>query len=232
MRSRWRIRTWALIAAMVLIPIGLLGFYTFTLASTQITDAVKAGGRSTPIAARQFIQQTRQTLALQITFGAVVLSAAALATIFALTRIAAGNRGLTAELRDLSDTAVYQERSLVETLMDNIPDHIYFKDQKSRFIRINKSMARRFKLKDSSEAVGKTDFDFFTSEHAQQAFNDEQQILRTGTPMVDREEKETWPDGSVSWVSTIKQCLYGRQGEILGTFGLSRDITARKMAEE
>src|SRR5205809_1425245 len=124
------------------------------------------------------------------------------------------------------------EPFLMETLMDNIPDHIYFKDRQSRFIRVNKAMARRFNLRDPGEAMGKTDFDFFTAEHAQQAFNDEQEMIRTGKPMVDREEKETWPDGSVSWVSTTKQTLHNKTGEIIGTFGLSRDITARKTAEE
>ena len=134
--------------------------------------------------------------------------------------------------RRRTEQALLRARFLMETLMDNIPDHIYFKDRESRFIRINKAMAKRFKLKDARDAVGKTDFDFFTAEHAQQAFDDEQEIIRSGKPMVDREEKETWPDGSVSWVSTTKQCLLGRQDEIIGTFGLSRDITARKTAEE
>ena len=133
---------------------------------------------------------------------------------------------------DQGASRILPEPFLMETLLNNIPDHIYFKDRESRFIRVNKAMARRFNLGNAAEAIGKTDFDFFTAEHAQQAFDDEQEIIRTGKPMVDREEKETWPDGSVSWVSTTKQCLRGQNGEIMGTFGLSRDITPRKMAEE
>jgi PAS domain S-box-containing protein len=145
--------------------------------------------------------------------------------------------GISAITRDLSgqkrvEHALSQERFLIETLMDNIPDHIYFKDLESRFIRVNRAMARRFGLAEPAEAVGKSDFDFFTAEHAKQALADEQEIVRTGKAMVDHEEKETWPDGSVSWVSTTKECLRGKQGEILGTFGLSRDITARKAAED
>src|SRR3954470_375478 len=128
--------------------------------------------------------------------------------------------------------ALSDEGFLIETLMDHIPDHIYFKDRESRFLRINKAMARRFGLKDPLEALGKTDFDFFTVEHAQQALKDEQEILRSGRAMIDREEKETWPDGTVSWVSTTKQCLRDPRGVVIGTFGLSRDITGRKLAEE
>ncbi len=144
--------------------------------------------------------------------------------------------GVSAITRDITERkraeeAFNQERYLVNTLMDNIPDHIYFKDQQSRFLRVNRSMATSFNLKDPAEAVGRTDFDYFSSEHAQQAFADEQEIMRTGQPLVGREEKETWPDGSVSWVSTTKECLRDQDGKISGTFGLSRDITARKEAE-
>jgi PAS domain S-box-containing protein len=134
--------------------------------------------------------------------------------------------------RKRAEAALEEERFLMEALMDNIPDRIYFKDRESRFLRINKPMAKAFKLKEPSEAVGKTDFDFFLPEHAQQAFEDEQQIVRTGEPLVGREEKETWPDGSLTWVSTTKMPLRDKAGKIIGTFGLSRDISDRKHAEE
>ncbi|MDB6032334.1 MAG: sensory transduction histidine kinase, partial [Verrucomicrobiales bacterium] len=145
--------------------------------------------------------------------------------------------GLSFMVRDITERKqaeedLVRERYLVETLMDAIPDHIYFKDRESRFIRINRSMALRFNLQDPEAAVAKTDFDFFTREHADQAFRDEQEIIKTGRSLVNREEKETWPDGSVSWVSTTKICLRDKKGTIIGTFGLSRDITARKQAEE
>jgi PAS domain S-box-containing protein len=116
--------------------------------------------------------------------------------------------------------------------MEHIPDNIYFKGPDSRFIRINKAAAKWFRVGTPAHAVGKDDFDLFTSEHAQAAFEDEQRIIRTGEPIWHLEEKETWPDGRVTWVDTSKLPLRDRAGRIIGTFGISRDITDRKRAEE
>jgi diguanylate cyclase (GGDEF)-like protein/PAS domain S-box-containing protein len=121
---------------------------------------------------------------------------------------------------------------LLETLMNNVPDYIYFKDLQSRFTRINDYAAERFGISDPALAVGRTDFDFFTDEHAAKALRDEQEIIRTGQPLVNVEEKETRPNGDVCWVSTTKLPLRDRKGNIVGTFGISRDISERKKAEE
>ena len=130
------------------------------------------------------------------------------------------------------EEALERQRRLVATMLENVPDHLYFKDRQSRFIRISQAMARRFGLRSPEEAVGRTDFDFFLPEHAQKAFDDEQRILQTGVPLVGSEEKETWPDGSVTWVSSTKLALRDERGEIVGIFGISRDITASKVVEE
>ena len=125
-----------------------------------------------------------------------------------------------------------REQELFNCLTRTIPDYIYFKDRQSGFVRINESMSRFFGLHDPAEAVGKTDFDFFTEEHARQAYADEQQTMETGEPIIGLEEKETWPAGRVTWSSTTKVPLRDAEGKIIGLVGISRDITARKRAEE
>lgn len=134
--------------------------------------------------------------------------------------------------RKQAEEELVKEQFLMNMLLDNVPDHIYFKDKESRFIRMNKSLATSFGLIDPAEAVGKSDFDFFSEQHARTAFEDEQKIINTGQPLIGIEEKETWPDGSETWVTTTKMPWRNRKGEVIGTFGISKDITKRKKAEE
>jgi diguanylate cyclase (GGDEF)-like protein/PAS domain S-box-containing protein len=111
-------------------------------------------------------------------------------------------------------------------------DKIYFKDRQSRFIFTSKGQARGFGAKKPEDLIGTTDFDHFSFEHASQAYRDEQRIIRTGKPIIEIVEKETWPDGTVNWVSTCKYPLRDRQGHIIGTWGMSRDVSALKNAED
>jgi phosphoserine phosphatase RsbU/P len=134
--------------------------------------------------------------------------------------------------RSEAESALERERFLLKTLMDNLPDNIYFKDRESRFTMVNRAMAAWFGLHDPADLIGKTDADLFSPEHAKAALRDEQAILRTGQPLVNREEKETWADGHETWVSTTKLPLRDPNGQIIGTFGLSRNITEKKQAEE
>jgi len=144
-----------------------------------------------------------------------------------------GTFGISRDITEhkLAEEALSKEQYLMHTLMDNLPDHIYFKDSESRFIRINKALAQFLGLNDPVQAVGKTDFDFFTGEHAQQAFDDEQNIIRTGQ-LLSTEEKETHHNRPDTWVSTIKLPMHDKKRNINGTFGISRDITEHKLAEE
>jgi PAS domain S-box-containing protein len=119
---------------------------------------------------------------------------------------------------------------LLQVLMNSSLAHIYFKDLESRFILAALSHESFFGLSDPAEMVGKTDFDFFTREHAQAAYDDEQTIIRTGRP-IRKEERETRAGRPDTWALTEKMPLYDG-GRIIGTFGISIDITERKHAEE
>ena len=128
-------------------------------------------------------------------------------------------------------TELSRERDLLRALLDSSPDEVYFKDAQSRFLKSSKSQVAKFGAKDADEVIGKTDFDMFSEEHARPAFEEEQEIIRTGVPMIGRVEKEVWKDGRVTWVLSNKMPLRNEDGEIIGTFGISKDITAIKQAE-
>ncbi|MFC0874940.1 PAS domain S-box protein [Saccharicrinis sp. FJH2] len=119
----------------------------------------------------------------------------------------------------------------LEKIMDEMPAYIYFKDLESRFLMASRSMLKVFGVKHQNELTGKTDFDFFAKEHAQQAFDDEQEILRTGKEII-QVEKEVWPNGKITWVHTTKKPLYDNTGMLIGTFGISKDVTDLKDAEK
>ena len=124
-----------------------------------------------------------------------------------------------------------QDRNLLESFLEHIPANVFFKDLDSRFIRISNAMANYCGLVNPAEAVHKTDAEIFSAEHADQALTDEQEIIRTGLPMVDKEEKETWPDGRETWTLTTKVPLRNQSGKTIGTMGIAHNITDRKQAE-
>ena len=136
-----------------------------------------------------------------------------------------GNENEAAEHSAITDV------DLLQDLLDYTPNHVYFKDIHSHFIRISKSQAGTFGLSDPSEAIGKSDFDFFTKEHAEQAYRDEQEIMQTGETLT-KEEKETWPDRPDNWVETTKMPLRDKKGKVIGTFGISKNITVQKHMEK
>ena len=132
--------------------------------------------------------------------------------------------------RKKAEEALAKEQFLINALMNNLIDHVYFKDLDSRFIKNNRAHALSFGLKDPEQVIGKSDFDFFTEQAAHQAFEDEQTIIKTGQPIL-KEEKLTRKDSSDAWFSAIKMPLLDNEGKIIGTFGISRDITERKRSE-
>jgi PAS domain S-box-containing protein len=136
-------------------------------------------------------------------------------------------------MKNLNDQSTGDlEKYFFNTLMDNIPDRIYFKNNKGEYIRINKAAALRRGISDPNKAINKTDFDFFTKEHAEQALRDEIEIIKNGKVLENIEEKQTWIGGKEDWASTTKAPIRNDDGEIIGTFGITRDITERKKAQE
>ena len=124
----------------------------------------------------------------------------------------------------------YKSAELLHQLLDNIADVIYFKDRDSRFMLVNEAFSKRLGLH-PNDVIGKSDFDIYTEEHAQAAFEAEQQIMESGEPLLGIEEKETWDDRPDTWASTSKMPLKDAEGNIIGTFGMSRDITDHKVNE-
>jgi PAS domain S-box-containing protein len=144
-----------------------------------------------------------------------------------------GTQGLMMDnmLNKRAEAALAYERDLLNTLMTCSEDRIYFKDLESKFVRVSTSMATPFKVEKPSDLIGKSDRDFFSEEHGSAALEDERKIIKTGEPVVGKVEKETWPDGSVTWALTTKMAMRDADGKIVGTFGISKDITALKEAE-
>jgi PAS domain S-box-containing protein len=145
-----------------------------------------------------------------------------------VTHILTITRDIT--VRKRAEEALAKEKFLINALMDSLSDHVYFKDLSSKFIRNNRAHATSFGLEDPSDAIGKSDFDFFTEEAATKAFKDEQEIIRTGKHIL-KEEKLTRKDQTDAWFSAMKMPLRDIDGNIIGTFGISRDITENKRTE-
>lgn len=125
---------------------------------------------------------------------------------------------------------IKEKQFLLDTIINHMPVNIYFKDLQSRFMLVSMEQAKFFNVTSTSELIGKTDYDYFAVEHADQAFKDEQNIIKTGRG-ISKEEKEVWPDGTITWALTTKQPLKNHLGETVGTFGISRDITDLKTSE-
>jgi len=124
------------------------------------------------------------------------------------------------------------EHTLLRTLMDSLPDYIFIKDNESRFITTNVAHLRILGVKTLEEVIGKTDFAFFPREQAEQYYADEQTIIRSGQPLLNRVEEVMERGGGKRWFLTTKIPRRNESGKIIGIMGISRDITERKKAEK
>jgi PAS domain S-box-containing protein len=145
--------------------------------------------------------------------------------------------GLVGISRDITqqkhaEDALAETSYMLEILLKNSPDAIYFKDLESRFVRCSSAFLSLFQVSDIGQVIGKTDLDFFSAEHALAAGEDEHEIIRSGQPITGKLEKETHRDGRVTWALTTKMPWRTKDGQIIGTFGISKDVTALKAAEQ
>lgn len=116
-------------------------------------------------------------------------------------------------------------------LMDNLPDNVYFKDTRSRFTCVNRAQARFLGLDEPNDAIGMSDFDFFPEELAKVQFKEEQEIIASGLGYRLHEEKHVKDDVLQRFIISSKLPLKDKQGAVYGTFGISRDVTTRYLAE-
>ena len=121
----------------------------------------------------------------------------------------------------------------MRNLLANTQERLYFKDLESRFLAVTQGYVDGLAHGRSvADVIGKTDFDIFSRPHAEAAYIDEQQVIETGQPMRAMIERETFEDRPDAWVSTTKMPLRDEHGEIVGTFGISRDVTGQIKAEQ
>src|SRR5690606_15109859 len=135
----------------------------------------------------------------------------------------------TEEMRKVQEN-LNLEKSMFNVLMEYLPDRITYKDRQSRILRINQAKAAKFRMS-PEEMVGKTDYDFFSKEHADKAFHEEQELIRTGTPILDKEERTVFANGDINWASTSRIPFRDEMNRTVGMFIATKDITRLKKAE-
>ena len=123
------------------------------------------------------------------------------------------------------------ERDLLHSMMDSVPHQIYFKDTESRFTRVNKALATRYGLIDTKQAIGKSDTDFYSAEHAAQTRREELEIMSKLIPQINQLHHEVWDDGTDAWNVSTKMPLIDSKGNVIGVYGIAHDITEQKRSE-
>ena len=171
-------------------------------------------------------------------FGVAALTVASMVVLTLLIWWAAASLHQTDQARRQAEAALAShaellasERDLLQTLLDNIPDTIYFKDTASRFTRINRAQARVLRVADPADAVGKTDADFQWPDLAKASFALEQEIISTGQPLIDWVEYNPTADGQPRWFSSTKVPLRDQAGRITGLAGISRDVSEHQQSQ-
>lgn len=136
------------------------------------------------------------------------------------------------ETRRATEQELAFERRLLETLMTHLPEAIYVKDGSGRYLRASQTLADQLGKMSPDEVVGRTDFEFYESEAAGKKQAEEEAVLGSGKPVISRIERVQWPDGRRRWGSSTQLPLQDADGTVIGTFGISHDISKIKDAEE
>jgi len=146
----------------------------------------------------------------------------------------AGFRGIIRDIteRKRAEKALRDEKALMDALMDNITDSIYFKDRQCRLIRISRKMMRDLNLDEMSQAIGKTDVDLFGEEFGRKTLVEDQRIMATGEPIMGLIESRQLEDGQINWTLTTKVPLRNTSGQIVGLAGITREINELMRVEE
>lgn len=126
---------------------------------------------------------------------------------------------------------IVDERISLQTLIDWVPDYLWVKDTESRFVVANRALAVDSGREKTSDMIGLTDFDLHAPELARKFRAIEENVLRSGQPMIDKEEFIVDASGAGKWVSSTKVPLRNAQDEIIGLVGIAHDVTARKQAD-
>jgi len=138
---------------------------------------------------------------------------------------------LEIEERKQAQREASYEQSLMQTLLYNILDYVYFKDKNRRFVSASNSFCNLFGC-NMEDIIGKKDEDLFPEEIAEETASDDRHVIKTGIPLVNKEEGGESIGGGEHWVLTTKLPWRDNKGNIIGLFGISKEITDRKQAEE
>ena len=124
-----------------------------------------------------------------------------------------------------------RETTLLNSMMKTLPDFVYFKDLESRFLRVSDSLAHLFNVSSPKDLIGKNDFDFFPRKEAKKYFDEEQLLIKKGEGIIEEVRSTIDEDGEEIWTSTIKLPLCDENGQCIGTYGISTDVTSIKKLE-
>jgi len=124
------------------------------------------------------------------------------------------------------------DRNLLKVIIDNIPDPVYFKDLRGRKVLLNAAEAKLLGVEKSEDALGTTDADFYSAEMVSSTEKEDNEIIRTRTPILNREACLVTPDGQQRWFIGNKIPYVDEKGQVIGIVGISHDITERKRSEE